>query len=81
MTIRLFADRKKWPLRRVTVTVKEMGKDLHGTLPDGLQLIVSLEGELTTAQKERLIEVSANCPVKKMMLGKMRDGISVHLSS
>ncbi|KAG0565036.1 hypothetical protein M758_8G154600 [Ceratodon purpureus] len=82
MTIRLFAERKKWPLRRVTVTVKEVSsKELHGTIPDGLQVIVSLEGELTDAQKKRLIEISERCPVKQMMLGKMRDGISVHLAT
>jgi hypothetical protein len=29
-----------------------------GQLPEGLQMIVSLEGDLTDAQKERLVEVS-----------------------
>lgn len=82
LTIRLFAERKKWPLRRVSVTVKEVSeKDLHGTIPDGLQMTISLEGDLSDAQKERLLEISARCPVKQMMLGKMRDGISVHLSA
>lgn len=27
------------------------------------------------------IACAARCPVKQMMLGKMRDGISVHLSA
>lgn len=35
-----------------------------GRLPEGLQMIVSLEGDLTDAQKERLVEVSGffSCP-------------------
>jgi len=79
MTIRLFADRMKWPLHHVQVEVQELGKG-SGSVPDGLQMTLKLEGNLTSQQKERLLQVSAKCPVKQMMLGKMRDGIDMKLA-
>jgi uncharacterized OsmC-like protein len=51
-----------------------------GSVPDGLQMTLKLEGNLTSQQKERLLQVSAKCPVKQMMLGKMRDGIDMKLA-
>ncbi|KAG6543964.1 hypothetical protein Mapa_014588 [Marchantia paleacea] len=51
MTVRLYADRRKWPLKHVQVTVVEKGGG-HGLLPDGLQMVLQLDGDLTDAQKK-----------------------------
>ncbi|KAL2654148.1 hypothetical protein R1flu_022276 [Riccia fluitans] len=80
MTVRLFADRRKWPLKHVEVTVVEKGGGL-GLLPDGLQMILKLDGDLTEDQKKILVEVSKRCPVKQMFLGKMPSGIELELDS
>ncbi|CAI5517962.1 unnamed protein product [Closterium sp. Naga37s-1] len=50
-----------------------------GRLPDGLRLLLRLEGPLSTEQKERLLEIAGKCPVKQMMLGKMRQAIKTTL--
>lgn len=79
MTIRMFADASKFPLRRVGVVVRENTPE-GGHLPDGVELDVSLEGEaLSTAQKERLMRAAERCPVKRMMTGGMRDGVTTRL--
>lgn len=44
----------------VRVCVRALGGGAHadGTIPDGLQMTISLEGDLSDAQKERLLEIS-----------------------
>jgi putative redox protein len=64
MTVRLYAERKGWPLRRVTVRV------LHARGPDGHDRFareVTLEGALDEAQRRRLLEVAERCPVHRTL--------------
>ena len=37
------------------------------------------DGALLAAQKKRLLQAAASCPVKKMLTGGMRDGITTTL--
>ncbi|CAI7928493.1 unnamed protein product [Closterium sp. NIES-54] len=78
-TVRLYADRKQWPLSHIAVTVEQTTPLPHGRLPDGLRLLLRLEGPLSTEQKERLLEIAGKCPVKQMMLGKMPQAIKTTL--
>ncbi|CAI5486822.1 unnamed protein product, partial [Closterium sp. Naga37s-1] len=57
-TVRLYADRKQWPLTHIAVTVEQTTPLPHGRLPDGLRLLLRLEGPLSTEQKERLLEIA-----------------------
>jgi len=62
MTVRMYARRKEWPLRRVRVCVghaRTKGEDQ----PDGFLREVALEGDLTDEQRSRLIEIAERCPV------------------
>jgi len=62
MTVRMYARRKEWPLRRVRVCVghaRTKGEDP----PDGFLREVALAGDLTTEQRSRLIEIAERCPV------------------
>jgi putative redox protein len=61
MTIRLYANRKSWPLERVRVTVKHSRADLQAR--DVFQMGVTLEGPLDDAQRARLMEIAERCPV------------------
>ncbi|BBN00244.1 putative redox protein [Marchantia polymorpha subsp. ruderalis] len=78
MTVRLYADRRRWSLRHVQVTVVEQGGGM-GLLPDGLRMLLRLDGDLTDAQRSALVEVSKKCPIKQMFLGKMPHGVHVEL--
>jgi putative redox protein len=61
MTIRLYANRKGWPLTRVRVAVKHSRADLNAR--DVFQMDIALEGELDEAQRARLMEIAERCPV------------------
>ena len=80
MTVRMLADASHFPLRTVTVAVRERcAPGAH--LPDGVELTLTLYGAaLTDAQRARLLRAAENCPVKRMMSGGMRDGIKSALA-
>lgn len=61
MTIRLYANRKGWPLKRVQVAVHHNRADLQAR--DVFEVDVTLEGELDETQRARLLEIAERCPV------------------
>ncbi|WP_031552191.1 bifunctional alpha/beta hydrolase/OsmC family protein [Parvularcula oceani] len=76
MTLRMYADRRGLPLDRALVTVtheklheKDMEKMMgdEGAKPDRFTRKVTLEGDLDTAQRKRLMEIADRCPVHKTL--------------
>jgi putative redox protein len=61
MTIRLYANRKAWPLERVRTAVTHTRASLQA--PDQFALDIALEGKLDATQRARLIEIAEHCPV------------------
>jgi putative redox protein len=61
MTLRLYADRKKWPLERVRLKVTHHRDGLHGK--DRFVREIELIGPLDETQRARLLEISTHCPV------------------
>jgi putative redox protein len=61
MTMRLYADRKKWPLERVRVKVTHQRDGLAGR--DRFLREIQLFGALDEAQRARIIAISKRCPV------------------
>jgi putative redox protein len=61
MTIRLYADRKGWPLARVRVRVLHHRATLEAR--DLFDKTILLEGALDEAQRARLLDVAKRCPV------------------
>lgn len=75
MTIRMYADRKEWPLDRVTVTVthnKDHADDCahcgeeHRKV-DIFERSIRLEGDLESEQLDRLMEIADRCPVHRTL--------------
>ena len=62
MTIRMYARRKEWPLRRVRVCVGH-ARTKGEVPPDEFLREVALEGDLTEEQRSRLMEIAGRCPV------------------
>jgi putative redox protein len=63
MTLKVYAERKGWPVRDVKVT-------LNGeTTPAGLVITrqLDLKGELDAEQRQRLTEIADKCPVHKSL--------------
>src|SRR6188508_3485399 len=61
MTLKVYAERKGWPLRDVHVT-------LNGVTGDGrfvIDRVVTIDGDLDAEQRQRLLEIADRCPVHK----------------
>jgi putative redox protein len=61
MTIRLYANRKNWPLTRVQVDVRHRRADLNAR--DVFEADIHLEGDLSAEQRARILEIAERCPV------------------
>lgn len=61
MTIRLYADRKGWPLKHVRTGVRHSRAGLQAR--DRFELDIALDGALDESQRARLMEVAERCPV------------------
>lgn len=79
MTIRMYANRKKWPLDKVGVSLKhersyskdcENCDETENGKPQQIDSIfreVYFKGDLSTEQRERLLEIADKCPVHKTL--------------
>ncbi len=65
MTMRLYAERKAWPLTRVQVSVRHHRASLEAR--DCFDCTVTLEGPLNEAQRARLLEIADHCPVHRTL--------------
>ena len=79
MTLRLYADRKGWPVQRISVRLNhdkvhaedsaEAGAQ-HAML-DRIERVIILEGPLDAAQRQRLLEIADHCPVHRTLQSKI----------
>lgn len=75
MTLRMYADRKKWPLKNIIVHLEhgkvhfEDSKEEEGkpNMIDHIIREIELEGDLTEEQKQKLLEIANKCPVHKTL--------------
>ena len=74
MTLRMYADRKGWPLERVSVSIthnKDYVDDcLHceeGRKIDVFDRAITIEGDLDAGQRARLMEIADKCPVHQTL--------------
>ena len=80
MTLRMYADRKSWPLERAEVSVRQMRthvRDCENCVKQdvGIERIerrIELEGPLTDEQRKRLLAVAERCPVKQTLSKEIR---------
>jgi putative redox protein len=71
LTLRLYADRKSWPLEAIEVAVShEVQADV--TPRDLFHRIVRLSGPLDEAQRARLLEIAERCPVHRTLTAGSR---------
>jgi putative redox protein len=79
MTLQMYARRKSWPLEKVEVSLS------HGRIhaedcqdcetKEGritqIERYISLTGDLTAEQRQRLLEIAQHCPVHKTLTGEI----------
>lgn len=75
MTLRMYADRKEWPLAGITVHVEHdrvhaqdcMTCETKGGKLDRLRRTITLDGPLDDAQRTRLLAIADRCPVHRTL--------------
>ena len=65
-TLRLYANRKAWPLGAVHVEVTHR-RNLADTPHDSFHRTLRMEGKLDESQRLRLVEIAEMCPVHRML--------------
>jgi putative redox protein len=79
MTLRMYADRKGWPLDAATVRLRhrkvhaedcEECETRTGTV-DLIEREIEIEGDLEQLQRQRLVEIADRCPVHRTLHSKI----------
>jgi uncharacterized OsmC-like protein/pimeloyl-ACP methyl ester carboxylesterase len=80
MTMRLYADRKSFPLERATVSLEH--SKIHAQdcaecetregMLDQIDVAIALEGQLDPEQRVRILEIADRCPVHRTLTSEIR---------
>ena len=72
MTLRMYAELKKLPLARVSVTLVHEKIEVEGKGKiDRISRRITLEGHLTPEQRNRMLEIANRCPVHRALSGNL----------
>lgn len=84
ITLRMYADRKGWPLEKVAIALRHdrrHDQDCDNCDSPAMIEVIDIElqliGDLSPAQRERLTEIADRCPVHRTLSGDLR--FSTHL--
>ncbi|KQO05854.1 osmotically inducible protein C [Agreia sp. Leaf244] len=75
MTLRLYAEKKKWPLGKISVTLRHSRVHAQDCVDcettsgqvDRIERVIHLEGDLDDDQRRRLREIADKCPVHRTL--------------
>ena len=79
MTLRLYADRKQLPLKRVSVRLRHSRiyatdcaecETKEGML-DRIERMITFEGDLKPQDRKRLLEIADKCPVHRTLTSEI----------
>lgn len=80
ITLRMYADRKQWPLDAVAVRLRHKkaragdrdGGEKGAGKIDHIDMVIDLRGALDAEQRRRLLEIADKCPVHKTLLEEVK---------
>lgn len=68
MTVRMYADRKGWPLRSVTATASHEARRSDGVQSHLFSIDLRIDADLTDEQRTRLVEIAHRCPIHRALM-------------
>jgi len=71
MTLRMYAEQKNWPLKKVSVTLLHTKKGASDGSSDKITRHIDIEGDLTDEQRNRMLEIANKCPVHRTLMGNL----------
>lgn len=80
MTLRMYANRKKWSVSNIRVTLsheRDHGADCErcdqpNQVIDVIKRSIQVDGDLDETQKARMLEIADRCPVHRTLTGDLR---------
>src|SRR5882757_8256105 len=80
MALRMYSDRKQWPLQGVQVRLGHSriyaedcaACETREGMLDQIVVEISLIGDLSDNQRQRLMEIANHCPVHRTLLGEIQ---------
>jgi uncharacterized OsmC-like protein/alpha/beta superfamily hydrolase len=80
MTLRMYANRKKWDVKNITVHLNHNKKHVDdcnvcekpSARLDHIDKTIEIEGDLDEKQRQRLLEISEKCPVHRTLHSEIR---------
>jgi putative redox protein len=80
MTLRLYADRRKWPLQGVTVRLRHnrihrddcVNCEKKDAFIERVERTLELQGPLSEEQRTHLLEIAERCPVHQTLRGNLQ---------
>jgi putative redox protein len=80
MTLRMYAEQKQWPLQGVQVRLAHSkihaedcaSCDTEQGMLDRIDAEISLVGDLSDDQRERLMEIADHCPIHRTLVSEIQ---------
>ncbi|MGB1000383.1 MAG: alpha/beta fold hydrolase [Flavobacteriales bacterium] len=80
MTLRMYANRKKWDVKNITVHLNHNKKHVDdcnvcekpSARLDHIDKTIEIEGDLDEKQRQRMLEISEKCPVHRTLHSEIR---------
>jgi putative redox protein len=73
ITLRMYADRKKWAVDQIQVTVTSEKRQYKTVF----SCVIAVTGVLSDEQRKRLMEIAHSCPVHKLLSNPIEIGTTM----